>query len=186
MKSRLTYLKRIISSYVLDYKTSNLSFWHTPLELNVIDDYNTLGRYYMNFSRKTEFQGPFDNDGIPVLNYKGNIGVQYNPNTIAQYALGYYDLFLDTGKQEYKRIFLNQADWFLKNIRLIDNGIGLWEYKFDFEYHKGLKSPWHSALAQGQGISVVARAYALTNEKKYTPIKLLSAWHYTGLIHLPK
>ena len=44
----------------------------------------------------------------------------------------------------------------------VDGDIILWEYKFDFEYHEGLKAPWRSALAQGQGISVLLRAYSLT------------------------
>lgn len=124
----------------------------------------------MNFVDKTKFLGPFDNDGVPMLDYKGNIGIQYNPNAVAQYALGYYDLFIDTGEPKYKQIFLEQAEWFLKDMRIINGDIGLWEYKFDFEYHKGLKAPWRSALAQGQGISVVVRAYSLTEKEKYLAV----------------
>lgn len=163
---RINYYKRIFSAYIFS-RNSNLSFWHTPLEINHIKDYGKLGRYYMNFAEKTKFPGPFDTDGIPMLDYKGNVGVQYNPNAVAQYALGFYDLFLDTGNQKHKEVFLKQADWFLRSIRVIENGIGLWEYNFDFEYHKGLKAPWQSALAQGQGISVVARAYLLTKDDRY-------------------
>lgn len=121
----------------------------------------------MSFAEKTKFAGPFDENGVPMLDYKGNVGVQYNPNAVAQYALGYFDLFTDTGNPEYKEIFLKQADWFVNNLRVTQGGIGLWEYKFDFEYHKGLKAPWRSALAQGQGISVVLRAYLLTKDQKY-------------------
>jgi len=166
MKSKLSYLKRIFSAYLLS-TNSNLSFWHTSLKTNSIGDYGSIGRYYMNFEEKTRYGGPFDPEGIPVLDYKGSVGLQYNPNAIAQYALGFYDLYLDTKKENFKEIFLKQADWFVENIRIIEGDIGLWEYKFDFEYHKGLKAPWHSALAQGQGISVLARAYELTKNDIY-------------------
>ncbi|MCK4827490.1 hypothetical protein KA005_67800, partial [bacterium] len=167
MASKLAYMRRIFSAYIINRKDSNLSFWHTPLEINHIEDYCILGKYYMNFVEKTKFQGSFDADGVPMLDYKGNVGVQYNPNAVAQYALGFYDLLVDTGEQKYKEIFLRQADWFLKNIRILKNGVGLWEYNFDFDYHKGLKAPWRSALAQGQAISLLVRAYSLTQDEKY-------------------
>ncbi len=163
---KISYYRRIFPAYLFS-KNSNLSFWHTPLAINNIQDYTKLGKYYMNFVDKTKFAGPFDENGVPMLDYKGNVGVQYNPNAVAQYALGYYDLFTDTGNPEYKETFLKQADWFVNDLRVIEGGIGLWEYKFDFEYHKGLKAPWRSALAQGQGISVVLRAYLLTKDQKY-------------------
>jgi len=170
MNNRIKYLKRIIKAYLLGKKNSNLSFWHTSLKINNIKDYTKLGRYYMNFVEKTKFQGPFDAGDVPMLDYKGDIGIQYNPNAVAQYALGLHDLFIDTGNSKYEESFLKQANWFLKNIRVINGDVGLWEYKFDFEYHKGLKTPWHSALAQGQGISVLVRAYLLTKDKTYLEI----------------
>jgi len=166
MKSKLSYLKRIFSAYLLS-KNSNLSFWHTLLKVAHITDTETIGRYYMNFEEKSRYDGPFDSNDIPLLDYKGTVGLQYNPNAIAQYALGFYDLYLDTKKEDFKTIFLKQADWFVENLRIIEADLGLWEYKFDFEYHKGLKAPWHSALAQGQGISVLARAYELTKNNIY-------------------
>ncbi len=163
---KISYYKRIFPAYIFS-RNSNVSFWHTPLKINNIEDYSKLEKYYMNFVDKTKFLGPFDADGIPMLDYKGNIGIQYNPNAIAQYALGFYDLLVDTGEQKYEEIFLTQANWFVNNLRIIEGDIGLWEYKFDFEYYKGLKAPWRSALAQGQGISVVARAYSITKDGKY-------------------
>jgi heparosan-N-sulfate-glucuronate 5-epimerase len=160
------YYKRILSAYVLS-TNSNLSFWHTALKPNSVEDYTAIGRYYMNFADKTKYNGPFDTGGIPVLDYKGSLGLRYNPNAIAQYALGLYDLYLDTKEPVYKERFLRQADWFVKNIRIVEDNIGLWEYNFDFEYHTGLKAPWRSALAQGQGISVLARAYQITKNNIY-------------------
>ncbi|MCF7917110.1 MAG: D-glucuronyl C5-epimerase family protein [Candidatus Omnitrophica bacterium] len=168
----LKYYKRIFGAYVTNKDKSNLCFWHTSLKANLTEDYTKLGKYYMDFSNKTGFSGPFDQKGVPMLDYKGDIGIQYNPNAIAQYALGNYDLLCDTGDSYYKQVFINQADWFIDNIRVVDGQVGLWEYKFDFEYYKGLKSPWRSALAQGQGISVLARAYQLTRKEKYMKVSV--------------
>ena len=160
------YYKRIAAAYLLS-SNSNISFWHTPLKTNYVEDYDAIGRYYMNFEDKTGYKGPFDSEGIPVLDYKSNVGLQYNPNAIAQYALGHYDLFLNTDEIKHREIFLKQANWLVTNIRMVNGEVGLWEYNFDFEYHKGLKAPWRSALAQGQGISVLVRAYSLTKTRIY-------------------
>ena len=168
--ARLAYLNRVLSAYLLARTSSNLSFWHTRLSLNQIDDIETIGPYYMNFEPKLDYSGPFDSDGIPLLDYKGKIGKQYNPNAVAQYALGCYDVFLKTQRPELRERFLAQVDWFVRNIRMVDDELGLWEYTFDFEYLPPLKGPWRSALAQGQGISVLARAYVMTQEETYLQI----------------
>ena len=164
------YRKRIFAAYLLNRKNSNLSFWHTPLSLNKIDDIDKIGPYYMNFEAKLEYEGFFDSNGVPVLDYKGTVGKQYNPNAIAQYGLGCYDRCLKTLNPKFKEKFLAQANWFVNNIRMVDNSVGLWEYKFDWEYLYPLKSPWRSALAQGQGISVLARAYVMTQNENYLKI----------------
>ena len=40
-------------------------------------------------------------------------------------------------------------------------------HHFDWEYRDKLLSPWYSGLAQGQGISVLVRAYKETGQEKY-------------------
>lgn len=164
--NKLKDIKRLFSSYVFSRKNSNISFWHTPLILNEFDCHN-LGAYYINFQSKRNYCGPFDRGGIPLLDYKGGIGLQYNPNAVAQYALGYYDLWLKTKEERYKVIFLKQADWFLNNARIISDNIVIWEYKFDWYYRSLMKAPFKSALAQGQGISVLVRAAQLTGRQEY-------------------
>jgi len=163
------YQRRIISAYSRK-KKSNLAFWHTELSPNDFPMDGSMGRYYMDFRAKTKYPGPFDESGIPMLNYGGNLGVQYNPNAIAQFALGLHDLYLDTGDKRCLNEFLKFSDWFVENIRMIDSEVGLWEYKFDFEYHHYLKAPWRSALAQGQGISVLVRANAITQDSAYIEV----------------
>ena len=56
--ARKDYLKRILSAYILKRSDSNLSFWHTPLSINQLDDYDihNVRRYPMNFIAKTIFK----------------------------------------------------------------------------------------------------------------------------------
>jgi len=121
----------------------------------------------MPFVYKAHYQGPFDKEGIPLLDYKGKIGKQYNPIAIAQYGLGHYNLFKRTGEKSHFNIFLKQEDWMVNNLENNSKGFYVWNHHFDWEYRQFLKAPWYSALAQGQGISLLIRAYKETNENKY-------------------
>ncbi len=121
----------------------------------------------MPFLYKAEFQGPFDNLGIPLLDYKGDIGKQYNPIAIAQYALGHYNLYKRTNSGEHFDIFLKQADWLVKHLQPNTQGLHVWNHHFDWEYREGLKAPWYSGLSQGQGLSVLVRAFIETGEENY-------------------
>jgi hypothetical protein len=45
--------------------------------------------------------------------------------------------------------------------------LSVWNHQFDWEYRDTLKAPWYSALAQGQGISVLVRAHKESGEGRY-------------------
>ena len=166
---RLKYLNRIMHAYIIKRHDSNLSFWHTPLSINLLNDcdIHNVRRYPMNFSAKTIFNNHCDDDGVIMLNYHGNLVLQYNPNAIAQQALGYYDLYLDESDQKSLDSFLTQANYFLKHGRMVKDDILLWEYNFPFEMRNYLTSPWRSALAQSQAISVLIRAHEITRNEIY-------------------
>ena len=155
---RLSYYRRIFSAYVLGGK-SHLTFWHeTPAENpNAVP--GELGDYYMLFAEKAHYAGPYDSAGIPLLDYRGKIGLQYNPIAIAQYGLGNYNLFRRTADPERQKKFFLAADWLCSHLEQNAHGVVVWNHHFDWEYRDTLKAPWYSALAQGQGISVLVRAY---------------------------
>ena len=169
MKKKLKYLNRIIHAYIIKRHDSNLTFWHTPLQINKLDDCDLFNvrNYPMNFVTKTTFQNHYDNEGSIMLNYYGALGLQYNPNAVAQLALGYYDQYLDKQDQKMLDAFLIQTDYFLKHGRIVKDDVLLWEYKFPFEMRNHLSAPWRSALAQGQAISVLIRAHQLTGDERY-------------------
>lgn len=166
-KARVNYWKRVASAYRKG-ANSQLTFWHEHPQVNEemnFDDPST--GYYMTFYDKTLYPGPFDKDGIPMLDYKGVIGKQYNPIAIAQYALGFYNRYVKEKNEEYLKKFLTQCDWLVNNLEENKHGIYVWMHHFDWEYQGVLKSPWQSALAQGNGVSALLRAYVLTKESKY-------------------
>ncbi|MFH1897595.1 MAG: D-glucuronyl C5-epimerase family protein [Candidatus Desantisbacteria bacterium] len=164
--SKLNYYKRIFTAYLTNRK-SHLTFWHGIPQVNENFKKNELQEYYMSFISKADYQGDYDDKGIPMLNYHGTVGLQYNPIAIAQYGLGNYDLFCHTNAPERYRKFMDVADWLVTNLEQNSAGLWVWNHHFNWEYRDTLKSPWYSALSQGQGISVLVRAYKETQEKRY-------------------
>jgi hypothetical protein len=132
----------------------------------------------MTFADKALYPGPFDDKGIPLLDYHGRIGRQYYSIAISQYALGNYNLFKKTGKQEYFEKFMVNVLWLLDNLVETKQRTFLWPTFFDMEYFRKLESPWFSGLAQGQGLSVLVRAFVETGSGEYLTA---AEWVYESL-----
>jgi len=126
-------------------------------------------RYVLdNYLTSTSPWKLFDSEGVPLVNYGYPIGIQYNPVTVSQYALANYHVYLATGNSSFRETFLVQADWLVKNA-VQKGSFSVWEYKFDWNTY-GCTSPWASGMAQGQGTSVLTRAYFLTGNKTYLDV----------------
>jgi len=166
MLKKIQYIHRILASYLFCHN-SQLSFWHEKPEVNPSLNGNGKKEYYMPFTQKALYPGPFDEQGIPLLDYHGKIGKQYNPIAISQYGLGNYALYLKTGQESYQKKAVLVADWLAQNLEQNSHGRWVWNHYFDFEYSKTLKAPWYSGLAQGQGISLLLRVYEDTGKKQY-------------------
>jgi heparosan-N-sulfate-glucuronate 5-epimerase len=163
---RLSYYRRIASAY-LTGSQSHLTFWHETPEENRNAPATGLGEYYMVFAQKADYPGVFDPNGIPLLDYRGKIGPQYNPIAIAQYGLGNYNLFLRDGEAARREKVVRVADWLAQHLEQNAQGLAVWNHHFDWEYRDTLRAPWYSALAQGQGISVLLRAHKLCGDSRY-------------------
>ncbi len=166
MFARLAYLNRVFKAY-LTKSDSHLTFWHGTPRVNDNLQADILGPYYMPFAEKAAYAADLDGHGIPMLNYHGSVGLQYNPIAIAQYGLGNYNLYIENEDQDSYAKFITASDWLVKNMEINQFGIHVWNHHFDWEYRDTLKSPWISALSQGQGISCLVRAHALTGDEKY-------------------
>ena len=162
----LSYYRRIFRAYLWP-SASQLSFWHDRAEINSQAPTHALGEYHMTFREKAQYTGPHDAQGIPLLNYHGTVGLQYNPIAIAQWGLGNYNLFSRTASVEARGKFLKASDWLCEKLEQNSHGLHVWNHYFDWDYRQTLKAPWYSGLAQGQAISLLVRAHAETGERKY-------------------
>jgi heparosan-N-sulfate-glucuronate 5-epimerase len=163
---RLHYYRRIFNAYLLPGK-SQLTFWHDTPQFNPASTMTELGEYYMLFSEKADYHGIYDAAGIPMLDYHGKIGLQYNPIAIAQWGLGNHHLYRRSQKPERRKKFLAASDWLCAHLEQNPFGVWVWNHCFDWEYRTPLKAPWYSGLAQGQGISLLVRAHSETKDQKY-------------------
>ena len=163
---KITYWSRIFSTYVFRGK-NNLSFWHGEPAINNDANFSELDQYFMEFKYKADYQGPFDSIGIPQLNYEGDIGIQYNPIAIAQWSLGNYNSWKKNNKKTNYDKFFDGADWLVDNLKLNPKNQYVWNHYFNWVYKEELINPWYSGLAQGQGLSVLCRAYHISKNKKY-------------------
>lgn len=177
---RSAYLRRVFASYVFT-KNNQLTFWHETPERNPQARPEELGPYWMRFAGKTNYPGPFDDGGIPLLDYHGEVGRHHNPIAIAQYALGNYNAFLEHGRARHRDAFERSARWLLENLRPNERGVPVWAHHFDFEYFQTLRAPWHSGLAQGVGLSVMHRAHRLLGDAAY----LEAAHRAYASLHVP-
>ncbi|MDY0341353.1 MAG: D-glucuronyl C5-epimerase family protein, partial [Coriobacteriia bacterium] len=141
--------------------------------VNLIDhDAEKPRHYYLDMRtivekvRAAEYGTPaLDTDGVPLVDYTifgGTESGVKNPITTAQYALGLYEEYLVDGEVSAREAFLTQADW-LVSIQSDDGG-----FYFEFDLpSRALKAPWLSAMAQGEGMSVLVRAYYETDDERY-------------------
>lgn len=164
--SRISYYRRVLSAYARPSR-SQLSFWHDAPEVNENAPLDALGEYYMAFLEKADYAGPFDADGVPLLDYRGRLGRQYNPIAIAQYALGNHSRWKRGGGERRKTVFFQMADWLAAHLEQNEHGLSMWHHHFDWEYRDVLKAPWYSGLAQGQGVSVLVRAHQESGDSRY-------------------
>ncbi len=102
-------------------------------------------------------------DGVPLAYYPGS-GYQQNPVTVAQYGLAAYSRFLRTDARSDRASALRASTWLVAN----QGRDGQWTYHFSFTFDGAtVQSPWTSAMAQGQAMSLLERAYRLTGRRSY-------------------
>lgn len=119
-----------------------------------------IAGYYNNFSGKIESTKNFDAVGIPqnIASHGNEKEKVYFPIAIFQYGLGAYDLWLETKKRDYYNTFLAMADWAVCN----QEESGAWNTFGVLRYNNP-----YSSMAQGEGSSLLARAYKETKSQKY-------------------
>ena len=129
---------------------------------------SALGPHYEDYTRKytnNRQDMTFDSAGVPLLKRNGE--PHYHPVYIAQFALGAYEYYLKHRDQDAEKAFLNSANWLKNNLRP-HGQFSFWPYTFEHPVHEGsIMPPWFSAMAQGEGASVLLRAYCMTRDDSF-------------------
>lgn len=115
--------------------------------------------YYNDLREKVTIEGPsvLNTEQLPVLRLASGESVVF-PVAVFQYALGCYDLFLTQKTEIYKNKFLQCADWTITHM----DDSGRWNnFSCIFPDHP------FGAMAQGEGVSVLLRAYTITHDETY-------------------
>ncbi|NVM01840.1 MAG: hypothetical protein HWN67_05870 [Candidatus Helarchaeota archaeon] len=149
-------------------------------------------RKFFGWSGQPEIE--FDEESIPLNDYGRlggiggtKVGRRYNPVSVCLIALELYRIYknevrvsilelpksIDFEESELnistvKKWFLDLSNWLLKN-KKNRRDLFVWEYDFPvygFSENE-IDKPWISSLAQGLAISVLLKAYELTNDDKY-------------------
>jgi hypothetical protein len=106
-----------------------------------------------------------DISGIPLFSVNGQ--AYYHPVLISEFALDAYGDHIVHPEIRFPTFFLSCADWLRNNLKRHGN-FYYWEYKFPNIYAKKQSTvPWFSAMAQGQGTSVLVRAFWETGDDSY-------------------
>lgn len=159
------------------------------------DPPTALGRYFLDHAHVLQtvgggLYGPFDTSGVPMVDYDKafrshwwlggggrRYGIHYTPVTTAQLAFALYERVVDGDDAGAAERFLAQTAWLRDSLTRMPAGFGLWLHTFPQPSY-GLQAPWASAMAQGQGISALLRAYEYTRDEQYLEAAAAAAKAY--------
>ncbi len=135
------------------------SILHAPQGPGAFFVENDIQGYYNDLRHKVGSAKHLDPHGTP-LNVLASGRKIYFATNVAQYGLGAFDLFLDTGSNEHLKKALSSADWLIDN----QDDRGGW----DVWKALGIDSPIkYSAMTQGEGASLLFRTARETSDDRY-------------------
>jgi hypothetical protein len=140
--------------------TFGLGYDFSPQPLGRHIDARGLAGYYCDLRHKAVAASGFS-DGFPRSGLSSDPDEYVVP--IAQAALGYWDLLLEG--HDTRRSFLALSEWLVRAAAPGAAGLA-WRSTFPVPKYQ-LAPGWTSAMGQGEGISVLLRAHALTGEERY-------------------
>ena len=140
-------------------------YWHGSEPFNLAKRSDLPHKYYFDLSEKAAYH-ILDRKGVAIIHYGAQKRPAYNPVHIIQHGLGLYEIYLRTGDPDARRGFTNQASWLLRSQETKPPHVGMWPFTLDID-QLGLKSPWYSAMAQGEAISFLLRVYLLTKDESF-------------------
>ena len=134
------------------------SIYHVNQSIGEYFQKDKICGYYNNMMEKVQKAPQYvDNEDMPSLDL-GNGKQFFFPVGIFQFAFGLLDLYYKFHEEKYKAKFRQCADWALAH----QMETGAWD---NFSYYYS-NNPY-GAMAQGEGASLLIRAYVQFKEEKY-------------------
>ncbi|UCD16577.1 MAG: hypothetical protein JSV44_08940 [Candidatus Zixiibacteriota bacterium] len=166
----MRHLKDKLANLLEYVGLKSTSYYHTLAPISY--DPEDMQAYYLDQSRRANYAGPFDDNGVPL--YAGKEENVHLPVHIAFWALGHFHLHRRSGDEKHRKAFLRAADWFARD----QDDRGAWQSPLAMKRFR-LKPPFPSAMSQGLGISCLIRAYRLTRNEPYLTcaVKALRPFH---------
>ncbi len=156
--------------------TTGKSYYHQEQPIGKLFKPGNILGYYNDLTAKTKWRGPVSECGFP-LNRKEDGKLVFVPTTIAQKALGHYDMWLMSRDRWNLDEFMLLARW-LRNYQDGQGGWPIWSTL-------GLACiSDYSAMVQGEAISVAVRAHQIDGDLSW--IKLAEAAARLMLIPVEK
>jgi heparosan-N-sulfate-glucuronate 5-epimerase len=113
--------------------------------------------------------GELDEAGVPYNRATKASPAAYQPTTIAQYALAHWNRYLATENEDHHQAFMIQARWLMEHAVYADSDLATWPIPFPSPAYNA-PANWLSALTQGNCISVLVRAYQLTQDESFLQV----------------
>lgn len=171
MKNKITKSLFMLNKLWADFKRPRNLY---PIPENLHSQ--KLEYYYFKFSEKELLNGThqallksFDKDGIPLNTSYIDVEdskLHYYPISIGQYGLAVFHAFLETNSDEKKLHFLKFADWIFNNVMLDEKLGAYWLTNIPKPEYK-VENAWKSAFSQSRALSILLRAWQITNNEKY-------------------
>jgi hypothetical protein len=146
-----------------EYITNGYTYQQNLQEYSTLGDFLNWGLTDQHQYRDIPGVMKLDENGVPMVAYDGKF--YYNPVTVAQFSLTQYGMFLRGITPDLAKFWAG-----VNKILELQNADGSFPYDFDFWYYLNpdyFHAPWTSAMAQGQCLSVLARAWQLAGDRKY-------------------
>ena len=135
------------------------SYYHKPQVLGKVFEPGKLKGYFSDLTGRTTWEGEVDQDGVPVSTLYDGRRIQL-PILITHNALGHYDQWLVKEQDKDKQQFLALSNWLVKN----QDENGGWD---TWGIMKGQTLLKYSAMTQGEALSVLSRAFKLTDDSRF-------------------
>jgi len=123
-----------------------------------------IGYYPLSFKDRIA-QGHytnFDENGLPLNRlFNGDLG--HFPTTMCSFCFGNWELFLETNDPKYSKPIILTAEYFYKNHLRQPGGFSTILWYLDKTETEGKVC----GMDQGEAISVLVRAFCLTNDEKF-------------------